>query len=114
MLNKLLLIGNLGADPEQRVTPAGKAVCSFNVAVNRAYRNSEGENVKETMWVRVTAWEKLGELCNAYLKKGGKVCVLGELAAEPYVDANNKGHYQMTAREIEFLDGKQQQEDVGF
>ena len=66
----IIVVGNLGKDPEMRYTPAGQAVTSFNVASSRQYTNQEGQQIKETVWFRVSAWGKLAETCNNYLKKG--------------------------------------------
>ena len=83
----VILAGNLGRDPEMRYTPAGQAVTNFSVAVNDDYTNNNGERVKRTIWVRVSAWGKQAENCNQYLKKGSKVLVEGRLM----VDANTGG-----------------------
>jgi len=83
----VILAGNLGRDPEMRYTPAGQAVTNFSVAVNDDYTNNNGERVKRTIWVRVSAWGKQAENCNQYLKKGSKVLVEGRLT----VDANTGG-----------------------
>ena len=69
-LNKVLLIGNLGSDPEMRYTPNGNAVCDFRMAVNRRYTTGEGEQREETEWFRVTTWGRLAETVNQYLQKG--------------------------------------------
>ena len=65
-MNKILVIGNLGSDPEMRYTPNGNAVTSFSVATNRRYRTADGETREETEWFRVNAWNRLGETCNQY------------------------------------------------
>jgi single-strand DNA-binding protein len=83
----VILVGNLGRDPEMRYTPAGQAVTNFSIAVNDDYTNNNGERVKRTIWVRVSAWGKQAENCNQYLKKGSKVLVEGRLTA----DANTGG-----------------------
>lgn len=75
----IILVGNLGRDPEMRYTPSGQAVTSFSVASNRQYTGSNGQPVKEVIWFRVTAWGKLAETCNNYLHKGSKVLVEGRL-----------------------------------
>ena len=83
MYSTLIIVGNVGRDPEMRYTPAGKAVTSFSVATNRGYTNAQGEKVQETTWFRVSAWEKQAENCNMYLKKGSKVLVEGRLTCDP-------------------------------
>ncbi|MCL4562281.1 MAG: single-stranded DNA-binding protein [Chloroflexi bacterium] len=83
MWHKITLIGNLGREPEMRYTPSGQAVTSFNVAVDESYTGNDGQRVKKTMWVRVSAWGKQAESCNQYLHKGSKVLVEGSLTADP-------------------------------
>jgi single-strand DNA-binding protein len=87
MYQTIIIVGNVGRDPEMRYTPSGQAVTSFSVATNRQYTNNNGETVKETIWFRVSAWGKQAETCNQYLKKGSKVLVEGRLTA----DANTGG-----------------------
>jgi len=87
MYHTIIIVGNLGRDPEMRYTPTGQAVTRFNVATNRVYNNATGQKVKETVWFRVSAWGKLAETCNNYLRKGSKVLVEGRLVA----DANSGG-----------------------
>lgn len=109
MYQKLIIIGNLGSDPEMRYTPATKAVTTFSVAVN---------NRDETMWVRVSAWEKLAETCNQYLHKGSKVLVEGRLkpdsSGNPTTFTRKDGSvgasYEMTADNVRFLTGKAEEE----
>ncbi len=96
-LNKIMIIGNLGRDPEVRVTPGGKSVANFTVAVSRTHRTPEGEAREETEWFRVEAWERLGETCAEYLKKGGKVYIEGRLRTRAYEDRTGQ---QRTAVEI--------------
>src|SRR5215211_2877555 len=78
-LNKVMVIGNLGRDPEMRFTPDGTPVTQFSVAVNRVSSNPAGERREETDWFRVVAWRKLAETCNQYLGKGQRVYVEGRL-----------------------------------
>lgn len=104
-MNQLTIIGNLTADPEQRSTQTGKQVTSFTVAVNK--RGGDGSD-----FFRVTAWEKLGELCNKYLSKGRKVCVIGAVGVSAYNDKDGKAHgsLEVTAHEVEFLSPKKDEE----
>ncbi|HVN54814.1 MAG TPA: single-stranded DNA-binding protein [Anaerolineaceae bacterium] len=83
MWHTIIIVGNLGRDPEMRFTPNGQAVTSFSVATSRQYTSNSGQQVKETIWFRVSAWGKLAETCNQYLKKGSKVLVEGRLTADP-------------------------------
>jgi len=72
MFHTLIIVGNVGRDPEMRYTPSGQAVTSFSVASNRRYTSSNGEQVNETIWFRVSAWGKQAEICNQFLKKGSR------------------------------------------
>jgi single-strand DNA-binding protein len=83
MYEKLIIVGNLGKDPEMRYTPSGQPVTSFSVACNRQWTNQAGDQVKQTAWYRVTAWGRSAEVCNQYLKKGSKVLVEGKLTIDP-------------------------------
>ena len=105
--------GNLGSDPEMRYLPSGQAVTNFSTASNRQYTDANGQTVKETIWVRVTAWGKLGEICNQYLRKGRRVLVVGRLVPDPqtggprlYVrkDGSAGASFELNAREVYFLD----------
>ena len=84
-MNKILIIGNLGSDPEMRYTPNGNPVTSFTVATNRRYRTGDGENREETEWFRISAWNRLAETCNQYLQRGSKVYVEGRWSSRTYV-----------------------------
>jgi single-strand DNA-binding protein len=85
-MNKVILIGNLGKDPEMSYTPAGLAVTKFSLAVTHYERSSGGERQKETDWYSITAFGKLAETCNSYLKKGNKAYVEGRLSTRKYTD----------------------------
>lgn len=82
MFHTVIIAGNVGRDPEMRYTPSGQAVTSFSVASSRSYTNSTGARVEETIWFRISAWGKLAETCNQYLRKGSKVLVEGRLVAD--------------------------------
>lgn len=105
----ITFIGNLTSEPETRTTPSGVTVCSFTVAVNRRFANSDGE--RQTDFFRVNAWRQLGEVCAKHLSKGKKVAVRGELQARMY-DAKN-GEKRMSldvaADEVEFLSPKDEE-----
>jgi len=83
MYHTIIIVGNLGKDPEMRYTPSGQAVTTFNVATNRKYTGSDGNLVKETIWFRINVWGRQAEPCSQYLKKGSKVLVEGRLNADP-------------------------------
>lgn len=118
---QIILIGNLGADPEMRYTPnTVKAVTTFSLAVNRVYTNAAGEKVKETKWFRVTAWDKLAEVCNQYLQKGSQVMVIGRLHADPKTGGprlwtdkagNTRASFEITASTVHFLSKTNGQSD---
>ena len=83
MYQKIIIMGNLGGDPEMRYTPQGKPVTNFSVATSRKWTNADGTPGEETVWFRVSAWGKLGEVCNEYLSKGRQVFVEGQLKPDP-------------------------------
>ncbi len=88
MLNKIMLIGNLGRDPEMNVTGDGTPFTRFSIAVNRRTKNAKGERQDETEWFNIVAWRSLAEVCNTYLTKGAKVYVEGRLTQRKYTDKN--------------------------
>lgn len=107
-MNKILIIGNLGSDPEMRYTPNGNPVTSFTVATNRRYRTSAGENKEETEWFRISAWNRLAETCNQYLQRGSKVYVEGRLTSRTYVgnDGETRVSLDVNASEVRFIDSR--------
>ena len=102
-MNKQFLIGNVCNEPETRSTPSGATVCSFNVAVDRRFKDAHGE--KQTDFFRVQAWRGLGETCSKYVKKGMKVGVIGELQARLFdgKDGKTKLSLDVNADEVEFM-----------
>lgn len=102
-MNRIILIGNVSTDPEQRTTTNGKSVCSFNLAVNRKFSNADGD--RQTDFFRINAWGKLGDSCAKYLTKGRKVAVSGELQARMYDARNGQQRLSLDvqADEVEFL-----------
>ena len=82
MFHKIILVGNLGKDPEMRYTPGGQPVTSFSVAENRKYTNAGGQQIEETVWFRVSVWGKQAEACKQYLVKGKQVLVEGRLVCD--------------------------------
>ncbi len=110
MLNKIMLIGNLGRDPEMNYTPSGVAVTKFSLAVSRTYKASSGEKRDETEWFNVVAWNKLAETCNTYLHKGNKVYIEGRLTTRKYTDKNGveRTAVDVIANEMEMLTPKTQ------
>jgi len=92
-LNKAILIGRLGGDPELRYTPQGSAVCSFNIATNEQYKDKEGKTIEQTDWHRIVAWNKLAEICGQYLKKGSLVYIEGKIKSRDYTDKDGVKKY---------------------
>ena len=88
MLNKIMLIGNLGRDPELNVTSDGTPVTKFSIAVNRNTKTSTGERKEETEWFNIVAWRQLAEICERYLHKGSKIYIEGRLTQRKYTDKN--------------------------
>ena len=91
-LNKIMIIGNLGRDPEMRYTPAGRPVTSFSVGTNRGWNTPEGERREETEWFNVVAWGNLAEICKNYLTKGQQVYIEGRLQTRRWEDQEGKKH----------------------
>ena len=114
-LNKMMVIGNVGNDPEMRYTPSGAAVTSFRVATNRRYKTSAGEQREETEWFRVNAWNRLAETCNQYVTKGMKVYVEGRLSSSPWIDRDGQARAgnEISAFEVTFLDSRTSAEPEG-
>jgi len=85
-LNKAILIGNLGADPEMRHTPSGRPVATFNVATNEQWKTADGEQQSRTEWHRIVAWGRLAEICGQYLQKGSQVYIEGRIQSRSWED----------------------------
>ena len=107
-LNKVMLIGNLGADPELRFTANGAAVANFRIACSRSYTDREGQRQEVTEWVTIVAWQRLAELCGQYLSKGRPVFVEGRLQTRQWQDreGNNRYTTEVVANDIQFLGGR--------
>ena len=107
-LNKVMIIGNIGSDPEMRFTPNGKPVTSFRVATNRVYNTPEGERKEETEWFTVVAWNKLAEQCNQFLSKGRLVYAEGRLRTRVWEGQDGQKHSrtEVIANRVSFLDKK--------
>jgi len=105
-LNKVMLIGNLGADPELRYTPSGAAVASFNIATKDQWTSKEGEKQERTEWHRIVAWRRLGEICGEYLHKGSLVYVEGSLQTRDWEDrdGNKRRTTEIVAWRMQMLD----------
>lgn len=117
-LNKVMVIGNLGADPEMRYTANGNAVTTFNVAVNRNYTGPDGERKEETEWFTVVTWNKLAETCSQFLQKGRRAYVEGRLQTRSWEGQDGQKRYktEVVANTVLFLDRAQaapMNEDAG-
>ncbi|MDQ2746568.1 MAG: single-stranded DNA-binding protein [Acidobacteriota bacterium] len=105
--NKIILVGNLGRDPELRYTPQGTAVCDFSIATNEKKRDKSGEMQDITTWFRVTTWGKQAENASKYLSKGKSVYIEGRLRMEEYTDRDGKTRFnlEVNASDMQFLSG---------
>ncbi len=128
-VNKVILIGNLGQDPELRYTSAGVAVATFSLATNETWKDQDGNAQERTQWHNLVAWRKLAEICGEYLKKGSRIYVEGRLQYRNYDDKNGVKRYvtEIVIDQMMMLDSKgaghsnggssvppqQQSEDVG-
>lgn len=115
MYQKVIIVGNLGRDPEMRYTSDGTAVTNFSVATNRKWTNADGSPGEETTWFRVTAWRRMAEVCNQYLQKGRQVLIEGQLKPDPATggprvwtgnDGIARAQYEVTALAVKFLGGR--------
>ncbi len=104
-LNKVMIIGHLGKDPEMRYTPSGRAVTTFNVAVSRSWNSSDGERRSETEWFKIVSWGNLAEICNKYLNKGQQVYIEGRLQTRRWEDkdGNPRKSVEVVANEMTML-----------
>ena len=119
----IILVGNLGRDPEMRYTPSGQAVTNFSVAVNDNYTSSSGEKVERTIWIRVSTWGKQAEICNQYLRKGRKVLVEGRLVTDPNTggpriwerqDGTKTASFEVSASTVRFLSQRGEDDSGSF
>jgi single-strand DNA-binding protein len=122
MFHTLIIVGNVGRDPEMRYTPSGQAVTSFSVASNRKYTSSNGEQVNETIWFRISAWGKQAEVCNQFLKKGMRVLIEGRLTPDkttggPRIwqkqDGASAASFEVNAQTVRFLTTRGESEGGG-
>ncbi|MCJ7700648.1 MAG: single-stranded DNA-binding protein [Anaerolineales bacterium] len=112
-LNKVMIIGHLGKDPEMRYTPSGRPVTTFSVATSRSWNTTDGERKTETEWFNVVAWGSLAEICNQYLTKGQQVYIEGRLQTRQWEDDNGKRHssVEIVANEMIILGKRQLSKD---
>lgn len=110
-LNKVMIIGHVGRDPDLRFTPSGRSVTTFSVATNRSWTSADGERHTETEWFTVVAWGGLAEICKQYLAKGTQVYVEGRLRSRKWEDAEGIKHtgIEIIAQEMMILSEKRDQ-----
>lgn len=116
-INKVILIGNLGRDPEVRYTPSGAAVCNVSVATTRNWKDkSSGDKVEETEWHRVVFYDRLAEIAGEYLKKGRPVYVEGRLKTRKWQDKDGKDNYttEIVAEQMQLLGGREGSSGGGY
>ena len=112
-LNKVMLIGRLGHEPEMRYTPSGRPLTKFQLAVNRSWKSADGEKKTETEWFNVVTWGKLAEICNQYLSKGQQVYIEGRLHSRQWQDEEGSNHssVEVIAQEMLMLNSKSGEQD---
>lgn len=116
-LNKVMIIGQLGRDPEMRYTPSGRPVTSFSVATVRSWTSGDGDRREETEWFNVVAWGNLAEICKQYLRKGQSVYIEGRLQTRGWDDQEGKKHFrtELVANEMIILgDRRAEPSDEGM
>jgi single-strand DNA-binding protein len=115
-LNKVMIIGHLGRDPEMRYTPSGRPVTTFSVATSRSWHSSDGERHEETEWFNVVAWGNLAEICNQYLRKGQQVYIEGRLQTRRWEDSEGNKHFttELVAKEMIMLGDRREETSESF
>lgn len=106
-VNKVILLGRLGGDPELKYTPNGMAVCNFSMATSESWQDKSGQKQEKTEWHRIVVWGKLAELCNQYLTKGRQAFVEGKLSTRSWEDKDGQKRYmtEVTASTVQFIGG---------
>ena len=114
-INKVILIGRLGSDPEVRYTPSGVAVANFSIATSEEWKDKDtGEKKERTEWHRIVAWRRLGEICGEYLSKGKQVYVEGRLQTRDWEDRDGNKRYttEIVATDVQFLGARDSSESA--
>ena len=114
MFHKIIIVGNLGQDPDMRTTPGGKNVTNMSIATNRSYTDGAGEKVEEVIWFKVAVWGKQAEAVHHYLRKGRQVLIEGRMVADadgnPEIWTRNDGtpaaSFKVNAQTVQFLGGR--------
>src|SRR6187397_2910268 len=106
-VNKVILVGNLGADPDMRYTPSGQGVCELRIATSESWNDKNGQRQERTEWHRVVVWGKRAEVCSKYLSKGRQVYVEGRLRTRSWEDKEGNKRYttEVVANDVQFLGG---------
>lgn len=108
MVNKVILVGYLGDDPEVRHLENGNQVANFSIATSESYKNKKGERISDTEWHQIVVWNKLSEICEKYLSKGSKVYLEGKIKTESYQsDGQTKYYKKIICNNLTMLDSKQ-------
>ncbi len=109
-INKVILIGNLGGDPELRSTPGGTSVASFTLATNETWTDKDGAKQERTEWHRIVVWSRLAEICGQYLRKGSQVYIEGRLQTREWEDkqGNKRKTTEIVARDMQMLGSRNQ------
>jgi single-strand DNA-binding protein len=112
-VNKVILVGHLGTDPELRYTTGGQALCRLSVATNRAYLDKSGERQEKVSWHRVVTWGKSAEACRDHLRKGRQVYIEGQLDNSSYTDKEGKKRYstEIVSQRVVFLGGQRSENE---
>jgi single-strand DNA-binding protein len=104
-VNKVILVGRLGRDPESRFTGSGQAVCNFSLATDRSYKDRNGQTQKQTEWHKIVTWGKLAEICQKYLKKGSQIFIEGRIQSRQWEDqqGQKRTSFEIVANEMRML-----------
>jgi len=115
-LNKVMVIGRLGRDPEIRYTPGGSPVTTFSVAASRQWKDASGEAREETEWFNIVAWNKLAEICKDHLHKASRVYIEGRLQTRQWQDQDGQNHYrtEVIANDMIILDSRSHRDHSSF
>jgi len=108
-VNKVILLGRLGQNPEVKYTPSGAAVCNFSLATNESWTDKSGQKQERVEWIKIVVWQKLAELCVQYLAKGRQCYIEGKLQTREWTDKDNQKRYttEVLAQTVQFLDSGQ-------
>lgn len=116
-LNKVMIIGNVGREPELRYTPSGAPVVNFDVAVvSHSWQTSDGERKEKTEWFNIVAWGRLAEICKSHLSRGNQVYIEGRLQTRSWEDETGKKHFrtEIVARDMKLLGERRQGADIDY